>query len=271
MGKVDQPTKGSEDIEKDKRFTGRVLVFKPNNHGFISCDEDLSKYGIQGKMYFKTEDIESDSKPAMVVVGMPVSFTIYKDGKGSGCKNVAMPDGSKIEIPEGHEFKPYAEMVARESFEELKFEGKVRSYFWDKGFGYIKIDKSSNDVEIPEEVKKAIKDDEVYFHWDDMKSDDKVVGINRDVQVAFNLYKDTKGIGAENITKPDGEPISGQDRSKGQVQGRRDNNRRGGWNNRNQGWGGRRGWKRQGNWGYGQGGGNRWKRFRTSMYGISRY
>lgn len=242
LGKLEPPTKGSDKIDEETRYTGRVLVFRMNNHGFIAADEDLSKFGVQHKLYFKTEDIISDSNPAMVAVGMPVSFTIYKDGKGVGAKNIGMPDGTGIEMPEGYEFKPYSEMVPRESFSDLKYEGTVKSFFWDKGFGYIKLDMSSNDVEIPEEVKKEIKDDQVYFRWDDLNSEDKVVGINKDVKVECNLYKDEKGIGAENISKPGGDAISGQDRSKGQYQRRR-------WNNRGRG---RRGWKRRGNWSYNQ-------------------
>lgn len=284
LGKLEDPKKGEEDIDAEKRYTGRVLVFKMNNHGFISPDEDLSKHGVVHKLYFKTEDIEcGEAKHAMVAVGMPVSFTIAKDDKkGLSAKGVSMPDGTAIELPEGHEYKPYSEIQPRESLEELKFEGKVSSFFWDKGFGYIKMDTGSNDVEIPEEIKEKIKDDSIYFHWDDLNSEDKVIGVNKDFAVVFNLYKDEKGIGAENITKPDGEAISGQERAKGQTQGRRRNNNRSkGRRGRGRGRGrrgrggrgrGRRGWKRKGNFGYGP---QRWKRFNSgpsgSMFGVSRF
>jgi len=242
MKKVDPVKKGKEEIDETTRYEGRVLQFSNNNFGFILPNDDLAEFGVDRKVYFKAEDIKTDAAPASVLSGMEVSFTLYKDKRGVGARDIAMPDGSEIELPEGKERKMYQEVVPRESFPDLEFEGEVTAYFWDKGFGIIKIDFKSNDQEVPEEVKKAIKDEKVYFHWDDITSEDKIVGINRSTKVKFNLYKDKRGIGAECITNPEGEAITGADRTKATFRRKKWGGGKS-WGKRKRSWGKKKGWK----------------------------
>merc|ERR1712228_963618 len=143
----------------------------------------------------------------------------------------------------GKERKMYQEVVPRESYPDLEFEGEVTAYFWNKGFGIIKIDFKSNDQEIPDEVKSKIKDEKVYFHWDDITSEDKIVGINRSTKVKFNLYKDKRGIGAECITNPEGEAITGADRTKANFQRKRWGSKKKFGGKHKRSWGKRKGWK----------------------------
>jgi len=247
--------KGKEDLDTETRFTGRVLQFKINNHGFVAADEDLSKFGVEHKLYFTPSDIQSSESPAYLTVGMKVSFVLYKDKRGLGAKQISMPDGTDIVIPEDKKYKAYSEIMPRESISETEFKGKVTNYQWDRGFGYIKIEQT-DDNKVPEEHAKELKNGAVYFHWNDIKSTDKVVGVNKDVEVKFTLYKDEKGLGAEAITKADGEPISGQEKKRNFN----NNNWRRGGNN----WRGR-GQKRKGSWGYPSSG---WKRKR-GMFGVA--
>lgn len=201
-----------KDIPDNKRFTGRVLQFKVNAHGFVAADEDELITG-NTKLYFKPEDINTEERPAVVVPGQKVSFDIRKVTQRGREKyeaaKISAVDGEKITLSEDMRPRAYADIMERERFPDLEFEGKVTKFFWDRGFGYIKID--TDKTPIPEEHKDSIKNGDVYFHWDDLKSEDKAVGANIDLKVKFNLYKDEKGFGAENITKEDGATISGQE------------------------------------------------------------
>merc|ERR1719433_1296159 len=120
-----------------------------------------------------------------------------------------MPDGSQVVVPENFRHKPYKEIMPRESLDG-EYIGKVVKFIWDKGFGYIRVDVS--ETPIPKEHQ--IENNEVYFNWSDLSSSDKVVGVNTDIEVKFGLYKDSKGLGAENITLRDGSALSEQTRPK---------------------------------------------------------
>lgn len=239
------------ELDEEKRYTGRVLQFKANNFGFILPSDDLSEFNIDRKLWFKAEDVNMEGRP-IVPPGMEVSFTLSKDRSSVLAKNISMPDGSAIVIPKGHAAVDYEEHVPRESF-DAQINGEVTAYFWDKGFGMIKLDLKSG--EIADDVKAAIKDEKVYFRWSDIKTDDKIVGIEVGQKVKLNLYKDKRGIGAENITDVEGEAISGADRKKATKLRRKNFKRsaRGNWNNNkswnnNKGKRNNRGLKRGGNW-----------------------
>jgi len=265
--------KTNEEIDTEARYMGRVLMFKTNNFGFLAPDDDLSKFGIGTKLYFKASDIDTDESPASVTAGMRISFLLYKDNQGLGAKTIQMPSGTKVVVDEENRQKPYKEVMPREAFPDLKFEGKVKSYMWDRGFGYVKVEQT-DDNKVPEEHAKDLRNGAVYFNWNDLISSDKIVGIAVDTAVKFNLYKDEKGLGAENISKPDGTPISGQTRPKGGGGGGWNNNNRrrwgggwqssGGWRN---GGGWRRGNKRVRDWGNGGYMMPHWKRQRVGMGG----
>lgn len=235
------------------RHTGRVLKFSSNNHGFILPSDDMSEYNIDRKLWFKAEDINTAMRPARVAAGMDVSFTIERDGKTVKAVDVSLPNGKPIVMPKGYESKTYEEQMPREKVNNEELEGTVVNYFWDKGFGHIKIN-NFKDADIPADVKNQLKEGQVYFRWSDIKSDDKTVGIELKEKVKFNLYKDKRGVGAENITDSSGNAITDADRKKATKQRRKtwgktrrwNNNKGGNWNNR----GNNRGWnnKRKGNW-----------------------
>lgn len=200
-------------VDEKKRYTGRVLHFNRNNFGFIQPDDDLTDYNISHKLWFKAEDINTALRPVVAIPGMIVSFTLEKEKKTVIAKDISMPDGSELEIPDEHTRVSYEENVPRESYESIELTGSVKAYFWDKGYGIAKID-GYEKAEIPEELKEDIKDGSVYFRWSDIKSNDKTVGIEVGEKIKFNLYKDKRGVGAENITDKDGNAIADADRSK---------------------------------------------------------
>eukprot|EP00497_Spongosphaera_streptacantha_P000719 TRINITY_DN147_c0_g2_i1.p1 TRINITY_DN147_c0_g2~~TRINITY_DN147_c0_g2_i1.p1 ORF type:complete len:366 (-),score=87.65 TRINITY_DN147_c0_g2_i1:325-1278(-) len=135
-------------IDPEERYQGRVLMFKVNKFGFLTSKDDLTEMGVTEKLYFQAADIDTAQRPAQVAVGQEVSFTLYEDDKGLGAKNVGMPDGTPVVVPDERRHKPYKEIMPRESIDG-EYLGKVVKFIWDKGFGYIKVD--SKESPIPEE------------------------------------------------------------------------------------------------------------------------
>merc|ERR1719321_2424796 len=86
-------------------------------------------------------------------------------------------------------------------------------YHWSKFHGYIEVEEGALEG-LSDEDKKTITEGKggIWFSTSDLVSTDRLVGVEKDTLVQFTLYKDEKGIGAENVRDGEGEPISGQTR-----------------------------------------------------------
>jgi len=205
----------AETVDTKKVYTGLVLQCRVNAYGFILADpkfkEELLKLGRRkGQLYFSNTAINTEMRPALVLAGSRVSFNLSERHGRIVAVNVSNENGEPIICPDDK--KPSTERRPREILlEGRKFTGKVLYYDWEKTWGCLKV---NNLDDFSKEISSQMLRDgkALYFHWKDIMSTDKVVGLNSGTNVQFTVYKDDKGIGAGDILDPQGEPFSGVER-----------------------------------------------------------
>jgi len=205
----------AENVDTEKVYTGLVLQCRVNAYGFILADiqykEELRKLGrLSGQLYFSNTAINTQMRPALVLAGSRVSFNLSARHGRIVAVNVSNENGDPVVCPD-HK-KPSIERRPRKVLlEGKKFTGKVLYYDWEKTWGCLKV---NNLDDFPNELSGHMLRDgkALYFHWKDIMSTDKVVGLNAGMNVQFTVYKDDKGIGAGDVLDPEGRPFSGVER-----------------------------------------------------------
>jgi len=200
-------------FDESATFSGKVKFFKNSFRVTIVPDQDLSAIGVKNqKVEASCSDILSSQSPAILVKEQDVEFRLRKDNFGVYAIAVTGPGGSPIGPPSTppKEKTIPARTVANGG---RTYTGTVKSYLWAQGFGYILLDNkdafTAPAIPNEKEKKKFEKTGGLWFARDDIVSTDTAVGCKQGDAVQFQVYTDEKGIGAMNVTRPNGAPFSG--------------------------------------------------------------
>jgi len=197
---------------EDMTFTGTVEKFRLHGYLFIKPDQNLREFGVWGSdVHADCESINTDQRPARLVEKSKVTFKLMKDKNGFHAIDINDENGEPIKIPEEEINDPFPS--EREMFEDT-FTGKVRSFSWSKGSGWIEPEDLSAELQ----AKATHREGLIYFYRRDLVSEDKVFGIHENSEVKFQCYVDEKGIGACNITDKEGQALKDMKRPMEQDQ-----------------------------------------------------
>lgn len=128
----------------------------------------------------------------------------------NGVKGIDICDEAGETIVVEEEYVSPGQQEDHESCGDETFQGTVKRYNWSSGFGWIDPAKP-----LPEDLQQKNKNknkkapSQIYFHRDDLKSEDKIFGVKEGTEVEYKLYTDSKGLGAEAITFVFGAPLTG--------------------------------------------------------------
>lgn len=93
------------------------------------------------------------------------------------------------------------------------FTGTVSKFLQKQGTGFISFDEDSEFVAPgtlkPQFKKRWEKNKELWFHRNDLVSEDPAYGVANGTEIEFQVYTDERGMGAKDIKLKGGEPISG--------------------------------------------------------------
>lgn len=198
--------------EKSLRFLGNVKFYDFNQgFGYVCLQEG---YDIDDAVpdEFRIDRAEiatgEDGTLARLCPGMEIEFGIFKTKKDKyACYHVTMPGGDAItrEVVEG-----------RENTSDKFYTGEVSMWAWQKGYGWIEPD---NMASLPKNIKDALaedgkkrnekakkkgkKDSEItgalYVRTGDKA--DRAERLSKGDKVKFNIYTDSQGVGATNVSK----------------------------------------------------------------------
>jgi len=235
-------TKPYEDreVNDEEIFKGAVKFFDGRKgFGFLAPDEEITWNDISsGEGIFFSRDalLATNTGKGMILrvnKDLRVSFKIYKSGKGLGACEVQNEDetplaceprkekkaGGKRKRAGGNGNKKSAKKAKtkEELIEEREIDadeniytGMVKSYNAEKEFGFITISEEITFMDIT--VKKKI-----YVMKEDIICDSDDVGLTADSEVTFKIYKDSKGLGAFDVTSGDNESSSNDKESEDEV------------------------------------------------------
>jgi len=187
-----------------KRYQGVVTSCKTHHFVLIKPEEDLKMYGISQNIQVKTHELITDSRPARVDVDTKVSFELESNGLGMlKVVRVADENGDPIVCETPYERAPVEE---RTTCGDKTYQGTIKRFNWTSGIGWIEPTTTVED-----EFQSQNKNDSglIFFQREDLKSDDKVFGVPEKTEVEFQLYTNSKGLGAHIITLVFGETLSG--------------------------------------------------------------
>jgi len=232
--KIPLYTKAYEDriVNEDDIYCGTVKFFDGRKgFGFVEPDEEITwEDTSSGEGLFFSRDalIATGAGKGMVVQcrgGTRASFQVYKDTKGLGACQIQNEDGSPFGCEprkakqskrkrEGSDGKKKAKKAKtktktkEELIEEREvdddenvYTGTVKYYKGDKEFGFINI---SEEISFKELTAKG----KIYVMKEDIVCESDVVGLASGSDVMFKIYKDSKGLGAYEVTNLDGTAIS---------------------------------------------------------------
>jgi len=224
-------TKPYEDREvKDQILIGAVKFFDGRKgFGFVKPDEEIVWDDVNSGdgIFFKRDSVITSNAGRGIVLrikdGQRVSFKVYKDKKGLGACNIQNEDetpmkgeprkersgsrkkrkrrstGNKV----AKKVKTREELIEEREVEEEQntYLGTVKKYNSKKEFGFIRI---SEEISFKDVTAK----DSIFVMKDDIVSHSEEVGLVPDSEVKFKIYKDSKGLGACEVTNADGTPIT---------------------------------------------------------------
>jgi len=186
-----------EEINANQRFIGTVNQFAIHRYGFLTPDEpeQLMTFGHikNSKLCFRSQEIQTDQRPARVDNDMKVSFTIVRLGDKNTlyANDIRTTDGQFI-ISE----RPYEAPEPKELLSGEIVEGTVSFYNWRRGHGRIVIDGED-------------ESNRYFFHRDDLRSEDKVPGVSDGARVTCQKVNDPKGAAVTNIMDENRGMLSG--------------------------------------------------------------
>jgi len=197
---------------KPLRYTGVVSHCKPHYYVSIQPNADLRHLGhipeysggIPGCCY----EINTEDRPALIDKGTNVSFDIKFAPWGQiVAHNITDPDGNPLKSKEGYPYKS-TDQSEKDVNPGKSYKGSVSYYNWQTGVGFIEpAEDDKPDEEIWEKNKNQNGD--LFFHRNDIKSTDKISGVQKGMEVQFRIYEDEKGLGGYDIRAGDGNPFSG--------------------------------------------------------------
>lgn len=186
-------SKDFKDIEEDARFEGTVISFSVHRFGFIKmlskeAFNEISQYGVMKnrKICFRVQDIETEQRPPMVDIDTKVKFSIDRMENGVLYATNVRDDNEESIVSEKEWTLPEPRKLLKD---DEWVEGTVRFYNWRRGHGRIVFDDNPTE--------------EYYFHRDDIKSNDKVPGVEADMKVMCQVVEDPKGAAVTNVCNLD--------------------------------------------------------------------
>jgi len=226
-------TKPYEDreVNEDETFKGAVKFFDGRKgFGFLTPDEEITwNDASSGEGLFFSRDalLATNTGKGMILrvnKDLRVSFKIYKSSKGLGACEVQNEDETPLACEPRKEKKSGGKRKRRggngnkksakkaktkeELIEEREIDtdeniytGTVKYYNAEKEFGFITITEEITFKDIT--VKEKI-----YVMKEDIVCDSDEVALTADSEVMFKIYKDSKGLGAFDVTSEDIESSS---------------------------------------------------------------
>jgi len=194
--KKEQKPEEWKEIDASARFEGKVSAFSVHRFGFIEMNSDaefeaLCEFGRikNSKLCFRVQDIETEARPPMVDVEAKVKFSLNRMDNGVLYAVNVRDENEKPIVAEAKFEAPEPKELLNEEW----CEGKVKFYNWRRGHGRV-----------------AIGEEEFYFHRNDIKSSDKVPGVEDDSEVLCQKVNDPKGPAVTNICNRDKTAFSNQ-------------------------------------------------------------
>jgi len=232
-------TKPYEDreVNDEEIFKGAVKFFDGRKgFGFLTPDEEITwndESSGEGLFFSRDALLATNTGKGMILrvnKDLRVSFKVYKNSKGLGACEVQNEDetplaceprkerkaGGKRKRRGGDGNKKSAkkaktkeELIAERETdaEETIYTGTVKMYNAEKEFGFITISEEITFEDIT--VKEKI-----YVMKEDIVCDSDEVALIADSEVMFKIYKDSKGLGACEVTNVDGTPIESSTKDK---------------------------------------------------------
>jgi len=230
-----KPYKDRE-VNKEDTYKGTVAFYNVwRGWGMLKPDEDITwkDTTTSGGLFFSKQGI-STATPlkrgyrAKVEKGLRVAFKIYKDKKGLGACELKNEDETPIELETKEERRKQVEeknskkrkllegddetnpekkaKTIEQMLKERKIDpkettyiGRVKFYKPKKKFGFIIPHKS---IEFKGEHCKR-----VFVREEDIVCFTQQIGLVKGTTVKFQVYKDSRGIGAHDIRNLDDTPI----------------------------------------------------------------
>lgn len=238
-------TKPYEDreVNKEDTYKGSVAFYNVwRGWGMLNPDEEITwkDTTTSGGLFFSKQGI-STATPlrrgyrAKVQKGLRVAFKIYKDKKGLGAFELKNEDETPIELETKEERRKKVEeenskkrklvegeddtnpakkaksikQLLKERKNDVKektYIGKVKFYKPQKKFGFIIPHKS---IEYKGEHWKR-----VFVREEDIVCFTQNIGLIKGTEVKFQIYKDSRGVGAHDIRNLDDTPIEFEPKEK---------------------------------------------------------
>jgi len=193
-------------------YNGRVKAIKVNGFLFITpAPRHMKQLGLEPDqdIHAKCEDLNTDVRPAYVPVGTEVTFKLMQDEDGIHAVEINAIDGGPLA---GEEYQGKNKLRTDCVIEATDVEGIVKEYRWGPGTGWI-----HPTTPLPTEIDLFLETQKspglLFFHHDDLISEDKIFGVTVGTPVKYNIYRQ-KGkdggddtYGAEKICNVDGTPL----------------------------------------------------------------
>jgi len=216
------------EVNEDETFKGSIKFFEGwKGFGYVKPDDEITwkneSSGGEG-IYFSRDAVLGKNAGSGMVLrlkdGLRVSFKVYKDKKGLGACQIQNEDETPIDYQprkEGgrkrkragdkNKKSPKKAKTKEELLEEREIDedenmytGSVMSYNSIKEFGFIKIEDEISFKDVTTKGKVYVMKDDIVCYSDE-------VGLIKDSEVMFKIYKDSKGLGACEVMNIDGTPI----------------------------------------------------------------
>lgn len=207
-----ETTETTGDFDEGATYKGTVKSFRPNQFVTITPTDDLSAVGVKNnKVEASASDIQTNESPVYLQKEQEVEFRLRKDEYGVFAFFVSGANGSPVsntEVPE-----PKQQELERTPLNGGQtYAGTVTVFQWGAGFGFVTLTEDSG-FEMPADEfpgkDKFEKSKKLWFHRSDIVSTDPAVGVDKDQEVQFTIYTDSKGIGAAEVAQRGGAAISG--------------------------------------------------------------
>jgi len=230
-------TKPYEDreVNKEDTYKGTVAFYNVwRAWGMLNPDEEITwkDKTTKGGLFFSKQGISTATPMkrgyrAKVQKGLRVSYKVYKDKKGLGACELKNEDETPIELEtieerrkkieeenskkrkyvEGDDSNPTKKAKTIEQMlkerkidkQETTYIGKVKFYKPSKKFGFIIPNKS---IEYKGRHWKR-----VFVREEDIVCFTQKIGLIKGSEVKFQIYKDSRGVGAHDIRNLDDTPI----------------------------------------------------------------
>jgi len=187
------------------RYPGTLKFYDPRaGFGYVTIDPGHDLDGVPSELRVERAEVNAGGRQPQWMINLKVEFAIWKTSKGAfKAYNMTMPGGAPL---------TQEALENRVSIGGETYQGEVKVWNWQQGWGFIKIDPSATvPASVTEKLaqqnslalekaeakgKKTPQEELLYFRRADVKPDCK---LRRGAQVMFKIYTDDKGAGALDV------------------------------------------------------------------------